>query len=527
MSYILALDQSTSATKALLFSLTDPHDAGDSNRAPGQSRSEPVQLVDTVSREHRQYYPQPGWVEHDAEEIYRNTLTALRTLIERAGLLSNGDQACLQSSPGEGRAHALLCLSLTNQRETVVVFERASGAPLHKAIVWQCRRGDPICQALNQAGYSDLVRKKTGLKIDTYFPASKLKWLLDHEPQIKQKLQAGEALIGTIDAYLIYRLTGGRVFACDATNASRTLLFDIHTLRWDEELCQLFEIPIRALPEVRESSAQFGETDLEGTLEAAIPICGVMGDSQAALFAERCYTPGSAKVTFGTGSSVLLNIGAAAPPSASGNVTTIGWVYRGRTTYALEGIINFTGATIAWLRDQLKLIESPQEAEALARSVPDNDGVYLVPAFVGLSAPYWRADVKAAIAGLTPSSTKGHVVRAALESIAYQVKDVLEAMVQEAGIPLQFVHADGGAVRNTFLMQFVADMIGIKVHASSLPELSALGAVFSGALGMGVYASLKELERLPLAFVEYRPTMEAGQAAHYYAGWKAAVQKIL
>jgi glycerol kinase len=492
MKTILAVDQSTSTTKALLFN-TDGS------------------LIASVSVDHEQYYPQSGWVEHDAEEIYCNTITALKTLLEMVG-----------SSVGD-----IVCMSITNQRETIVVFDRTTGKPLSKAIVWQCRRGDPICQALIDAGHNDTVQKKTGLKIDTYFPASKLKWLLDHEPQIKQKLRDGEALIGTIDTYLIYRLTGGQVFASDHTNASRTLLFNINTLRWDEELCDLFEAPIHALPEVRESNAQFGETDLGGLLEAAIPICGVMGDSQAALFAERCYAPGSAKVTFGTGSSVLLNIGGSMHLSASGNVTTIAWVYNGQTTYALEGIINFTGATIAWLRDQLKLVDTPHETEALARAVPDNDGVYLVPAFVGLSAPYWRADVKAAIVGLTPSSTKNHVVRAALESIAYRVKDVLDLMAQDAGIPLQLVHADGGAVRNSFLMQFVADMIRLTVRASSLPELSALGAVFSGALGMGIHASLDDLEKLPLAYIDYEPTMDAVQAEHYYAGWKAAVQRLL
>ena len=488
MSRILAVDQSTSATKALLF------------EADGT-------LLQQVAVEHQQYYPQPGWVEHDAEEIYQNTLGAVQRLL------------------AEVDAGDLLCLSLTNQRETIVVFDRASGQPLYPALVWQCRRGDPICQALIEAGHSDIVQHKTGLKIDTYFPASKLTWLFEHEPGIRQRVQAGEALIGTIDTYLIYRLTGGRTFATDHTNASRMLLLNIHMLQWDAALADLFGVPLAALADVRESSAHFGETTFDGLLSAPLPICGVMGDSQAALFAQRCYAPGSAKVTLGTGSSVLLNIGHEARLSAS--VTTIGWVHQGQPTYAFEGIINFTGATVAWLRDQFQLIGSSGETEALARAVPDNGGVYLVPAFVGLSAPYWRADVQGAIVGLTPSSTKNPVVRAALESIAYQIRDVLDVMAQDAGMPLALVQADGGAVRNAFLMQFIADIVRIRVRAASLPELSALGAVFAGALGLGVYPSLAALEALPLAYVDYEPEMDAAQAERCYAGWRAAVQRVL
>ena len=492
MTTILAVDQSTSATKALLF------------QPDGK-------LLDSVSVSHQQIYPQPGWVEHDAEQIYQNFIAAVRMLLDRAGASANN----------------ILCLSLTNQRETVVVFDRETGAPLYHAIVWQCRRGDSICKSFIEAGHEDQVRDKTGLKIDTYFPASKLTWLLEHEPRIKEQIQAGRALIGTIDTYLIFRLTKGKVFATDYTNASRTLLFNIMAMRWDSELCQLFQVPIHALPEVRESSAQFGETDLDGLLKTPIPICGVMGDSQAALFAERCFTPGGVKVTFGTGSSVLLNIGNEIRYSTIGDMTTIGWVYNTIPTYAFEGIINVTGATVAWLRDQLQLIETSQETDSLARAVADNGGVYLVPAFVGLSAPYWRADVRAAIVGLTLSSTRNHVVRAALESTAYQVRDVLVSMGRAAGISLNLIHANGGAVQNTFLMQFVADITRLKVRASTLGELSALGAVFCGALGMGVYTSLADLETLPLEFVDYVPVMVPAEAEQYYDGWKAAVQRIL
>ena len=491
MSTILALDQSTSATKALRFSLSG-------------------QLLDQVALAHQQYYPQPGWVEHDAEEIYQNTLTASRELLAR-------HRSGLRDLAG---------LSITNQRETIVVFDRATGKPLYPAIVWQCRRGDAICQELISAGHEDRVFARTGLKIDTYFPAAKLTWLLREEPGIRRRLEAGSALIGTIDAYLIYRLTGGAVFATDHSNASRTLLFNINTLAWDEDLCALFEIPPGALPEVHESGAFFGQTDLEGALESPIPICGVMGDSQAALFAQQCYRPGDAKVTIGTGSSVMLNIGHEPLLSRNGLLTALAWVYEAKPVYAFEGIINYAGATVAWLRDGLELINNSAETEDLASSVEDNGGVYFVPAFVGLNAPYWRADVKAAIVGLTPGATKAHVARAALESIAYQIKDALDLMKAEAKADLTIIRADGGATRNAFLMQVVADLNGIAVRASTLPELSALGAVYAGMLGLGM-RNMSELRGMAANYSEYQAAMNAGLAENMHAGWKAAVRQIL
>jgi glycerol kinase len=350
---------------------------------------------------------------------------------------------------------------------------------------------------------------------------------MQNRPDIAQKLANGEALIGTIDAYLIYRLTNGRSFATDQTNASRTLLFDINTLAWDAELCQLFGIPLAALPEVRDSDARFGETDLGGLLERPLPIVGVMGDSQAALFAQRCFAPGSAKVTFGTGSSVMLNIGSEVAYSNKGIVTAVAWVIGGRPVYAFEGITNFTGATIVWLRDQLQLIESVEETEGLATAVSDNGGVYFIPAFVGLSAPYWQPNARAAVVGLTPSSNKNHVVRAALEGIAFRICDVLSLMAAEAGVDLQTVHADGGAVSNQFLMQFVADINQLNVHAAQTPELSALGAVFSGCLGLKIYTSLDDLRNLPSGFTGYRPSMSLDHARDLYAGWQTAVQQVL
>ena len=398
----LAIDQSTSATKAMLFT-------------PEGS------LLDQESLSHRQIYPRAGWVEHDADEIFNNTLKAASALLQRHS----------------NQWNSLLALSITNQRETFVLFDRETGQPLYNAIVWQCRRGDEFCKELMAAGKEDMVHELTGLKIDTYFPASKLHWLLDARPDLRARLKDGSALFGTIDTYLIYRLTGGKVYATDHTNASRTLFYDIGKLAWSKELCEIFGLEFGALPDVRESSAWYGDTDLAGYLNRRIPICGVMGDSQAALFAQRCFTPGSAKVTFGTGSSVLLNIGHEKRLSAHGTLTALGWVLQGQPTYAFEGIINFTGATITWLRDQLQLIANPAETETLAQSVSDSDGVYFIPAFVGLSAPYWRADVRAAILGMTPSTTRAHVVRAALESIGYIVTDVLRAMGEDAEVRLR------------------------------------------------------------------------------------------
>ena len=491
MTLFLAVDQSTSATKAILF-------------------NEQAQILDQAAHPHRQIYPRPGWVEHDAAEIYTNTLTVLRQVWEK----------------NSNRAAEIACLSIANQRETFVLFDRETGEPLTNAIVWQCLRGEAICAQMAEEGYAQLIHERTGLKLDTYFPASKLRWLLDARPDLRRRLADGSALFGTLDTYLIYRLTGGQVYASDHTNASRTLFYDIHTLGWNEELLRAFGIQSGRLPEIRESAACFGETDLEGSLPRRLPVAGVMGDSQAALFAQRCFSPGSAKVTFGTGSSILLNLGEQIR-SSEGTVTAVAWVLDGQPVYAFEGITNFTGATIAWLRDQMQLINDPAETEALARSIPDNGGVYLVPAFAGLSAPYWKPEARAAISGLTSASTRAHVVRAGLESIAYIVTDALKAMEQDATLPLRSVHADGGAVRNTFLMQMVADLSEKSVYASQIPELSALGAVFSGGLAMKVYSSLTSLEDIPQGFTPYQPQMERAQIERLLAGWQHAVRQVL
>ncbi len=489
---ILALDQSTSATKAVLFD------------ARGK-------LLDKASRPHRQIYPQPGWVEHDAEEIWKNVLSVIREVTGR----------------NRKKLSQLAALSLTNQRETVVVFDRVTGKPLHNALVWQDRRGDAICAKLAKQGHENFVRQKTGLKIDTYFSASKLRWLIENKPAIAAKLRDGSAGIGTIDAYLIHRLTRGKVFATDFTNASRTLLFDIGKLGWGEKLCALFKIPASALPEVRESAAHFGETDAGGILPKQIPIVGVMGDSQASLFAQRCFAPGTAKATFGTGTSVLLNVGKKFSPTKRGAVVALAWVWRGQPTYASEGIISFSAATIEWLKNQLGLIRSAGEVEKLALSVRDNGGVYLVPAFAGLSAPYWSPEARAAIVGMTAFTKREHIVRAAQEAIAYQIRDVLDMMRADAKVKLKILHADGGPTENKFLMQFTADLTRTEIKVAEVTESSAWGAAMNGLLGLGICKSLEELAELPRMSTRFKPKMKAAEVKKNYAGWQTAVKRVL
>ena len=492
MSLILAIDQSTSATKAVLFD------------ARGK-------VLDKASRSHRQIYPQPGWVEHDAEEIWQNVLAVIREIAGR----------------NPKKISQLAGLSLSNQRETVVVFDRQTARPLHNAIVWQCRRGAMICEQLRARGHEKFVRQKTGLKVDTYFSASKLKWLVAGKPALATKLRDGRAVIGTIDTFLIHRLTGGKVFATDFTNASRTMLFDIGKLRWDEKLCRLFDVPMRALPEVRESSAHFGATNAGGILPKEIPIVGVMGDSQASLFAQHCYQTGAAKATFGTGTSVLLNIGEKFQPSKKGAVTALAWVWRGQPTYAFEGIINFSAATIEWLKNQLGMIGSASEVEKLALSVNDNGGVYLIPAFAGLSAPYWAPDARAAIVGMSGFTKREHIVRAAQEAIAYQIRDVLDMMRADAKVSLKSLHCDGGPTQNNFLMQFTADMTQTELKVSDVAESSALGAAMQGMLGLGIYKSLNELAKLQREQKLFSPQMKAAEVTKLHDGWKQAVKRVL
>lgn len=492
MSCLLALDQSTSATKALLF------------EADGR-------LIDRESATHRQFYPQPGWVEHDAEEIWQNVQGTLRAVLTRQ----------------VARVGEIAGLSLTNQRETIVVFARGTGRPLCPAIVWQCRRSEALCAEYVAAGREELVRARTGLKIDPYFSGSKLLWLVRNRPELRAQLASGAALVGTIDAYLIYRLTRGAVFATDATNASRTLLFDIGRLRWDEDLCALWEVPPGALPEVRESFARFGETTIEGALARPLPICGVMGDSQAALFAHGCFFPGAAKVTFGTGSSMLLNIGSTLRYSDHGVVTTLAWVRDGVPVYAFEGIIISAASTLTWLRDQVRLVDDLEGVEALATAVPDNGGVYLVPAFSGLGFPHWVPAARATITGLSTHSDRRHVVRAALESIAYQLRDAFAAMRADAVVPTGSVHCDGGPTTNRFLMQFTAEMTGAELHVAPMSDCSALGATRAGLLGLGLIGSLDELAALPRVDTVFKPLLDREHVARLDQGWRHAMRQTV
>jgi glycerol kinase len=492
MSEILAIDQSTSATKAVLFN------------ARGK-------VLDRASRSHQQIYPQPSWVEHDAEEIWKNVLEVIAKIARR----------------NRAKIEKLAGVSIANQRETVLAFDRKTGRPLHHALVWQDRRGDALCARLNQQGHGPEVSRKTGLKIDTYFSASKLRWLIENKPALAAGLRRGDAVIGTIDAYLVHRLTNGAVFATDSTNASRTLLFDIGKLHWDESLCRLFKVPMVALPEVRESAAYFGETNINGILPKSVPIVGVMGDSQAALFAQRCYQPGMAKATLGTGTSVLLNIGDRFCVSEKGAVTALAWVWQGKPTYALEGLINYSAATIEWMKNQMRLIQGASEVEQLALSVPDNGGVYFVPAFAGLSAPHWSPKARATITGMTAYTQREHIVRAAQEAIAYQIRDVLDMMAADSGIKLRVLHADGGPTRNHFLMSFTADVTRTPLKVSDVPEASAWGAAMSGLLGLGVYNSMNDLAGLDGKTRLFLPNMKPGKVKQLHDGWIAAVKRAL
>jgi glycerol kinase len=384
-----------------------------------------------------------------------------------------------------------------------------------------------ICGQLVRQGHEKWVRKKTGLKIDTYFSASKLKWLVTKKPGIAAKLKSGEAVIGTMDTYLIHRLTGGKVFATDPTNASRTLLFDIGKLRWDAQLCELFGVPMKSLPEVRESTDIFGYTEAGILRPGCVPIIGVMGDSHASLFAQQCFQPGMAKATFGTGTSVLLNIGNRLRVSNNGAVTALAWVWQGKPVYAFEGLINFSAATIEWLKNQIGLIRTAAEAEKLAASVKDNGGVYLVPAFAGLSAPHWSPAARAAVIGMTSFTRKEHIVRAAQESIAYQIRDVLDMMRKDSGVRLRTLHADGGPTRDRFLMQFTASITGVELKVARVAESSAWGAALNGLLGLGIYKSPDVLTKRPGEQIYFRPRMKAAEIKKNHDGWLAAVKRVL
>lgn len=489
--YIIAIDQSTSATKAILF-------------------DEGCKLLGRVNVEHKQYYPQAGWVEHDAEEIYANAVEAIRGLM-KLGLAEEG---------------ASYSLAITNQRETVVVWNAETGKPISHAVVWQCQRGAEICRQLKEAGHEKTFLEKSGLLIDPYFSASGVKWLLDHVEGAREAAEKGQLRMGTIDSWLIWKLTGGEVHATDYTNASRTLLFNIHTLDWDEELCSLFTVPRTMLPKALPCDAVFGRTTIEGLFPEGVEIAGVLGDSHGALAGQMCFEAGMGKATYGTGSSVMVNIGEEAVAAPEGLVTSVGFAAKGKVFYAFEGNIHCTGATLRWLADQLQLIGSPAETEALATSVESTNGVYLVPAFAGLGAPWWNSEAKAIIAGMTLGTTKAHVVRAALEAIPYQIKDLVDLMTGQAGVKLKELRVDGGPTRNRFLMQFQADMLNATINRADIEEASAMGAVVMNGLARGVWATLDEVAALRTSDNRIEPKMTAEERATLHGGWIEAVKLI-
>lgn len=486
--YILALDAGTTSNRCIIF------------RKDGSIRA-------SAQREFRQYYPQPGWVEHNADEIWDTQLAVMRQALDSAGL----------------GAAEIAAIGITNQRETAVVWDRDTGEPVCPAIVWQCRRTAEYCDTLRERGFADIIRRKTGLVLDAYFSATKIKWILEQVPGARERAERGQLLFGTVDTWLIWKLTGGKVHVTDPSNASRTMLYDIHRLCWDEELLNLMGIPASMLPEVRPSSGVLGETD-PGLFGTPIPIAGVAGDQQAALFGQACFEPGEAKNTYGTGCFLLLNTGSHPVDSTHGLVTTIAWGMDSKVTYALEGSIFTAGAAIQWLRDELGLISSAAETEALAQAVPDSHGCYLVPAFTGLGAPYWDPYARGILCGLTRGVNKNHIIRATLESIAYQVCDVAAAMSADANLPLTGLRVDGGASANNFLMQVQADLLGVPVIRPESVESTALGAAYLAGLAVGFWPNRNRLRAVSAS--TFQPSIEPEQRRQRLEGWHTAVRRI-
>lgn len=489
MKYILSLDQGTTSSRAILF-------------------NESGEMMSTAQKEFKQYYPEPGWVEHDPAEIWNTQLEVARAAIEKLSI----------------SAEDVAAIGITNQRETTILWDKRNGKPVHNAIVWQCRRTAPYCDSLKEAGCTEKIREKTGLLIDAYFSGTKIRWILQNVPEAKELAASGNLLFGTIDTWLIWNLTGGQVHATDYSNASRTMLFNIHTLEWDQEILELLDIPESILPEVRPSSGVFGNT-LPLLFGAAIPVAGVAGDQQAALFGQACFSPGTAKNTYGTGGFLLMNTGDTPVSSKNGLVTTIAWGLDGKITYALEGSIFVAGAAIQWLRDELKLISSAAETEGLCKEVPDTCGVYLVPAFVGLGAPYWDPYARGALTGLTRGANRNHIVRATVESMAYQTYDVLHAMEQDAGIPLAELRVDGGAAANSFLLQFQSDITGVPVLRPSTLETTALGAAYLAGLAVGYWDDLTEIRRNWQVSAAFNPELSQEKAEEKVNGWHHAVKQ--
>ncbi len=487
--YVLALDQGTTSSRAILFD------------RKGRARA-------SASREFRQYYPQPGWVEHDALEIWQSQISVAEKVL------------------GEARATSedVAAIGITNQRETVVLWERATGKPIHHAIVWQCRRTASMCDRIRNEGFDRTLREKTGLVTDAYFSGTKIAWLLENIPGLRERAERGELCAGTIDSWLIWNLTAGRIHATDCSNASRTLLFNLKALTWDEEILRYFRIPASLLPEVKPSSAVLGETALLGG-KRSVPITGVAGDQQASLFGHQCFAPGNTKNTYGTGLFLLMNTGREIPHSKSGLVATVAWGRNGQTVYALEGSVFIAGAALQWLRDEMGLLRDAAESQQLAESVEDTGGVYFVPAFVGLGAPHWDAYARGTIVGLTRGSNRKHLVRAALESIAYQTREVVDAMGRDSGLHPEALRVDGGAARNDFLCQFQADILGIPVETQATPECTALGAAYLAGLATGFWQDESELAAQLRIARGFEPCMNSTRRDELFAGWQRAVER--
>ncbi len=487
--YVMALDQGTTSSRAIIFDETGT-------------------IIAVEAKEFRQIYPKPGWVEHDPEEIWESQLTVAKQVIQKSGI-----------APKDIKA-----IGITNQRETTIVWDR-SGKPVYNAIVWQCRRTASYCDELKRKGWEQKLKEKTGLVTDAYFSGTKVKWILDNVEGARKRAENGELMFGTVDTWLIYNLTGGKVHVTDYTNAARTLLYNIYDLGWDEEILNEFSIPKDMLPEVKQSSEVYGLTSKELFYQTEIPIAGIAGDQQAALFGQACYQPGLAKNTYGTGCFLLMNTGEKAVNSQTGLLTTIAWGVNGKVEYALEGSIFIAGASIQWLRDELKLIDDAADSEFFAAKVPDTGGVYVIPAFVGLGAPYWDQYARGTIVGMTRGTNRNHIIRATLESMAYQTRDVLTCMEKDSGITLQEVRVDGGASANNLLMQFQSDILGVPVERPVIVETTALGAAYLAGLAVEFWQDRNQIANNWKIDRKFEPHMSEDQREKLYAGWTKAVKR--